>query len=82
MCSAISSDTLAPPGTQTDNPAHPTSLTFRTSAPSGEGFMSAYDGLGAGCTRQIFYATSRFGLFETFRDKIHEIRGTLGPAER
>ena len=47
-----------------------------------KGFMSAYDGLGAGCTRQIFYATSRFGLFETFRDKIHEIRGTLGPAER
>jgi solute carrier family 25 oxoglutarate transporter 11 len=34
------------------------------------GAMSLYDGLSAGCTRQIFYATSRFGLFETFRDII------------
>ena len=33
-----------------------------------EGLMSLYDGLSAGITRQIFYATSRFGLFETFRD--------------
>ena len=30
--------------------------------------MSLYDGLSAGVMRQIFYATSRFGLFETFRD--------------
>jgi solute carrier family 25 oxoglutarate transporter 11 len=47
-----------------------------------KGIWSAYDGLAAGCTRQIFYATSRFGLFEVFRDKIHEARGTLGAAER
>lgn len=47
-----------------------------------KGIMSAYEGLSAGCTRQIFYATSRFGLFEVFRDKIHEARGQLGPAER
>ncbi len=47
-----------------------------------KGFMSAYEGLAAGCTRQIFYATSRFGLFEVFRDKIHEVRGSTGPAER
>ena len=33
-----------------------------------EGAMSLYDGLSAGIMRQVFYATSRFGLFETFRD--------------
>lgn len=33
-----------------------------------EGFASLYAGLGAGCLRQVFYATSRYGLFETFRD--------------
>ena len=42
---------------------------------------SFYDGLGAGCLRQVFYATSRFGLFETFRDAIAE-RRRVGPAER
>ena len=47
-----------------------------------KGIASVYDGLAAGCTRQIFYATSRFGLFETFRDKLHEYRGQTGPAER
>ena len=47
-----------------------------------KGAMSVYDGLPAGMTRQIFYATSRFGLFETFRDMIHEYRGSTGPAER
>ena len=45
------------------------------------GYMSFYDGLGAGCIRQIFYATSRFGLFETFRDKIAEHR-PIGATER
>jgi hypothetical protein len=34
------------------------------------GFASLYDGLSAGCTRQIFYATARLGLFEVFRDII------------
>jgi len=51
----------------------------RTAAERGIG--SFYDGLGAGCTRQIFYATSRFGLFETIRDKIAEHR-PVGAAER
>lgn len=46
------------------------------------GLMSLYDGLGAGIWRQVFYATSRFGLFETFRDKLHEIRGTTDFASR
>lgn len=46
------------------------------------GLMSLYDGLGAGIWRQVFYATSRFGLFETFRDKLHEIRGHTDFASR
>lgn len=29
-----------------------------------EGFLTVYQGLGAGIVRQIFYATSRFGLYE------------------
>lgn len=40
-----------------------------------QGWMSVYDGLSAGVLRQVFYATSRFGLFETFRDMLHEYRG-------
>ena len=47
-----------------------------------QGLMSLYDGLGAGLWRQVFYASSRFGLFETFRDKLHEIRGKTDFASR
>ena len=39
-----------------------------------EGFGSLYAGLGAGCLRQVFYATSRYGLFETFRDILAKYR--------
>mmetsp|Transcript_19506 Transcript_19506/g.30099 ORF Transcript_19506/g.30099 Transcript_19506/m.30099 type:complete len:317 (-) Transcript_19506:1896-2846(-) len=46
------------------------------------GVMSVYDGLSAGVIRQIFYASSRFGLFETFRDKLHEYRGKTDFASR
>jgi solute carrier family 25 oxoglutarate transporter 11 len=46
------------------------------------GVLSLYDGLAAGIWRQAFYATSRFGLFETFRDKLHEIRGKTDFASR
>jgi solute carrier family 25 oxoglutarate transporter 11 len=46
------------------------------------GWMSIYDGLSAGVLRQVFYASSRFGLFETFRDKLHEIRGKTDFASR
>ena len=46
-----------------------------------KGFMSLYNGLGAGITRQIFYATSRFGLYEVFRDKIAKHR-EIGVGER
>ena len=46
------------------------------------GWMGLYDGLSAGVLRQVFYATTRFGLFETFRDKLHEIRGKTDFASR
>ena len=47
-----------------------------------QGFMSLYDGLSAGVARQVFYATARFGLFETFRDILHEYRGKTDFAAR
>ncbi|KAL7566673.1 hypothetical protein ACA910_017738 [Epithemia clementina (nom. ined.)] len=37
--------------------------------------LSLYDGLYAGMLRQVFYATSRYGLFEAFRDYLHQFRG-------
>jgi len=46
------------------------------------GLMSLYDGLAAGVLRQVFYASSRFGLFETFRDALHELRGKTDFASR
>lgn len=41
-----------------------------------KGFLSLYDGLSAGILRQIFYSTSRFGLFEVFRDELAKYRPT------
>lgn len=41
-----------------------------------KGFKSLYNGLSAGITRQIFYASSRFGLFEVFRDELTKYRPT------
>lgn len=46
------------------------------------GWASLYDGVGAGVMRQVFYASSRFGLFETCRDKLHEVRGKTDFAGR
>ena len=46
------------------------------------GWMSLYDGIAAGLWRQLFYASTRFGLFETFRDKLHEYRGKTDFASR
>eukprot|EP01064_Diplonema_japonicum_P008478 TRINITY_DN15943_c0_g1_i1.p1 TRINITY_DN15943_c0_g1~~TRINITY_DN15943_c0_g1_i1.p1 ORF type:complete len:334 (+),score=83.79 TRINITY_DN15943_c0_g1_i1:87-1004(+) len=40
-----------------------------------EGVGALYKGIGAGTLRQVFYATSRFGLFEVFRDMITDYRG-------
>lgn len=41
-----------------------------------EGALSLYNGLSAGLLRQIFYATSRFGLFEVIRDELAKVRET------
>jgi solute carrier family 25 oxoglutarate transporter 11 len=41
-----------------------------------KGFMSLYDGLSAGILRQVFYTTSRFGLYEVFRDEMAKYRPT------
>lgn len=46
------------------------------------GVRGLYDGLSAGVMRQVFYASSRFGLFETFRDMLHEYRGKTDFASR
>jgi solute carrier family 25 (mitochondrial oxoglutarate transporter), member 11 len=46
------------------------------------GYLSVYDGLSAGLLRQVFYASSRFGLFETMRDWLHEYRGQTDFASR
>lgn len=46
------------------------------------GWMGLYDGLAAGVLRQVVYATARFGLFETFRDKLHDYRGKTDFASR
>jgi solute carrier family 25 oxoglutarate transporter 11 len=41
-----------------------------------DGVKSLYSGLSAGLLRQLFYATSRFGLFEVFRDELAKHRET------
>jgi solute carrier family 25 (mitochondrial oxoglutarate transporter), member 11 len=40
------------------------------------GVKSLYAGLEAGLLRQAFYSTSRFGLFEVFRDELAKYRQT------
>jgi len=51
-------------------------LSFASELISKEGVNSLYAGIGAGCLRQVFYATSRYGLFETFRDALAKYRKT------
>lgn len=41
-----------------------------------KGILNLYSGLSAGITRQIFYATSRFGIFEILRDEMAKYRPT------
>ena len=41
-----------------------------------QGVLSLYSGLEAGIVRQIFYSTSRFGLFEVLRDEMAKYRPT------
>ena len=40
------------------------------------GLWSLYDGLPAGLMKQVFYSTSRFGLFEVMRDEAAKYRPT------
>lgn len=49
---------------------------FSSSIISKEGTGALYKGLGAGLLRQLFYATSRFGFFEVFRDTMAKYRET------
>jgi len=51
-------------------------LKFSSDLIKEKGFVSLYDGLSAGLLRQLFYATSRFGLFEVFRDQLAKYRET------
>lgn len=51
-------------------------FTFIKNVQHERGFMSLYQGLEAGIVRQIFYATSRFGLFEVIRDYMARHRDT------
>lgn len=46
------------------------------------GIRGLYDGLSAGVLRQVVYATTRFGLFETVRDVLHDYRGKTDFASR
>mmetsp|Transcript_3190 Transcript_3190/g.9725 ORF Transcript_3190/g.9725 Transcript_3190/m.9725 type:complete len:304 (-) Transcript_3190:1175-2086(-) len=59
--------------------AKPSSMNFvgfTREVVSSEGVSALYRGLSAGVVRQVFYATSRFGLFETFRDMLAKYRET------
>ena len=58
-----------------DGPS-PSFFTFTKQVVAEEGVLTLYSGLSAGITRQIFYATSRFGLFEVFRDTMAKYRET------
>ena len=40
-----------------------------------EGVGALYKGLSAGLARQVFYSTSRFGLYEVYRDYVTRLRG-------
>eukprot|EP00123_Amoebidium_parasiticum_P005475 comp16659_c0_seq1/m.14870 comp16659_c0_seq1/g.14870 ORF comp16659_c0_seq1/g.14870 comp16659_c0_seq1/m.14870 type:complete len:300 (-) comp16659_c0_seq1:345-1244(-) len=61
----------APPGQKTAS-----FVKFTSNVIKNEGVGSLYKGLTAGITRQIFYATSRFGLYEVFRDQMAKYRET------
>lgn len=49
---------------------------FSLSIIKNEGVSALYNGLSAGLLRQIFYATSRLGFFEVFRDFMAKYRET------
>ena len=58
----------------------PSFPTFASQLVRERGFMALYDGIGAGTTRQIFYATSRLGLFEVIRDLLVNVQSLNGGA--
>jgi solute carrier family 25 oxoglutarate transporter 11 len=51
-------------------------LSFTLDQIKSKGVLNLYNGLPAGLLRQVFYATSRFGLFEVFRDEMAKYRPT------
>jgi solute carrier family 25 oxoglutarate transporter 11 len=64
-------------------PAKPMSFpTFFSQMVKEQGAVTLYKGLGAGIIRQIFYATSRVGLFEMMRDEYKSRFGTVDLAGR
>lgn len=56
------------PGTQLSFPS------FAAKAIKNDGVGGLYNGIGAGILRQIFYASSRYGLFQILRDNIAKHR--------
>ncbi len=52
-------------------------IRFGSSLIKQQGVRSLYNGIGAGVGRQTIYATSRFGLFETFRDEYQNRMGSI-----
>lgn len=61
----------------TPGAAAPTSFfRFAAGVVKNEGVLNLYSGLSAGLLRQLFYATSRFGFFEVFRDELAKYRET------
>lgn len=62
-----------------NSPSSSSSLPFRKFLMNSirkDGLLSLYSGLSAGILRQVFYSTSRFGLFELFRDELAKYRPT------
>lgn len=55
---------------------NPSFFSFMATTIKEKGIGSLYNGLSAGILRQVFYATSRFGLFEVFRDQMAKYRDT------
>jgi len=49
-------------------------LSFASQSLKESGLKSLYSGLDAGIWRQIFYASSRYGLFQVFRDELAKRR--------
>ena len=78
-CVVHPANTVAVQMTLQSDPAKSMSFyRFSRELVSKRGILSLYDGLSAGCARQVFYATSRIGLFEVFRDLF---AGTTSAAE-